>query len=400
MPSKKGRGSKRSINKKVPIRSESSTDSESSEVEYDNEDDNTSEQSDENNDSFNESSDSTSESSEEDLQMEIIKHVPMKKYGKDIREIIIKDIDDNYSWAIYSGFKVIIMKRNGYINCTKMCQYISEVTGSKKPFKNWIPTLTAKELINEISTTEGISAIDMMIIIKGGKMPEITGTYCFPELVPAIASWASPAFHRRACRIVNECLSREARDENDKQLQKKDDKIKKLNTKMNIVLKDNKTLKNQVDKLLDRADKTLEKNDELLTTTKSIKTKLNKISNDRVVKTGSKSDESVFYIMKNNDKAKKGQTNYSYGVIRVARKTLNSTLSAYKISHPQMRIITKIKYTPNSINLWTRIRTKLKKKKKIRVNGCQFNLLGDFSIDQLVEYVKRTHNERLNTENV
>lgn len=149
MPTKKFNGSKRSVNKKISISSESSTDSGSS-------------------------------STEDEIG--------------NIREIIINDIDDNYSYAKYSGFKVIMMKQNGYINCTKMCQYISTVTDSKKPFKNWINTTIAKELLDEISLTTDISVVDLMIVITGGRVPKIRGTYVHPLLVTHIAYWCGPRF--------------------------------------------------------------------------------------------------------------------------------------------------------------------------------------------------------------
>ena len=109
-------------------------------------------------------------------------------------EIITKDIDAEYSQTTYSGFKVIIMKKNDYVNCTKLCQYISEETGSKKPFRNWISTIIAKELLDEISLMIKIPIANLMIIIKGGQIPKITGTYVHPLLITHIAYWCGPRF--------------------------------------------------------------------------------------------------------------------------------------------------------------------------------------------------------------
>ena len=61
-------------------------------------------------------SDSESSSDESEDQLENVKSVPKKKYGKDIREIIIEPINDDYSWGKYADFDVIIMNKNGFIN--------------------------------------------------------------------------------------------------------------------------------------------------------------------------------------------------------------------------------------------------------------------------------------------
>lgn len=62
-----------------------------------------------------------------------------------------------------------------------------------------------------------------------------------------------------------------------------------------------------------------------------------------------------------------------------------------------MRVIFKIEYTPNSINLWTRVRDDLKKRGNIEVKGSNFNLLGDYTEKRMLRAVQRTHDERLDT---
>jgi len=48
----------------------------------------------------------------------------------DIRNIIFKDIDDKYAYGKLGNFKVMLMKKNGYINATKLCK------DAKKEFSN------------------------------------------------------------------------------------------------------------------------------------------------------------------------------------------------------------------------------------------------------------------------
>jgi hypothetical protein len=54
------------------------------------------------------------------------------KKKNDIREISFKDINDVYSWGNYGDFKVIIMKENGYINATKICNDAKTKNGTRK----------------------------------------------------------------------------------------------------------------------------------------------------------------------------------------------------------------------------------------------------------------------------
>jgi len=364
------------------------------------------------------SSGSESNTSESEDQLENIKSVSKKKYGKDIREIIIEPINDDFSWGKYADFEVVIMNKNGFINCTKMCQHISDETGHQRLLKNWTPITNAKELIKAVSSTAGQQATDLMPIIKGGKIQEITGTYCHPDLVPHIASWASPQFAVKVARIVNEYLSREAKDEREKLLRKKDDKIDKLNHKINKVLegnqtlqkgnqnlqKDNKDLKSRMKVLMANSEQligTANNMDRKMTTMdKTIHT----IANDRVVHTGKQADASVLYIIKNNNRKKNKRKNkktvHAYSVIRTARRSLNAALATHEAKNPRMKIIKKIKYSPNSINLWTRIKNKLQKTDKINGNGCGFNLCEGFSERKLLKYIEKIHDERLDTETI
>lgn len=66
--------------------------------------------------------------SKSDIDMSKVKEIKMKKDGKDIREIIFLKINDEFSWGKYADFKIIILKKNGYINATKICGTISEET--------------------------------------------------------------------------------------------------------------------------------------------------------------------------------------------------------------------------------------------------------------------------------
>ena len=124
----------------------------------------------------------------------------------DLRDIAFEAINDDYSWGNYIDFKVIIMRKNGYINVTKLCK-----EGGKE-LTNWRKANHAEELLNEISSSIPNGRDDLLTIITGGQEPIIRGTYAHPALVPHIASWISPKFAVKVSFIVNNYAVKQERD--------------------------------------------------------------------------------------------------------------------------------------------------------------------------------------------
>ena len=113
-----------------------------------------------------------------------------------INNIIFKDINEDYSFGKYGDFNVIIMKKNGYINATKLCSNAETKNGTRKEFYRWLENNNSKILIKEISTFLEISQDKLLITITGGskKLTIIRGTYIHPLLITHIAYWISPKF--------------------------------------------------------------------------------------------------------------------------------------------------------------------------------------------------------------
>ena len=115
-----------------------------------------------------------------------------------IMEIATDDINDDYCWGNYGNFKVIIMKKNGYINATKI---VSDACEDKK-FNDWASGEDAIELIEAVAEFARIPVDEIMITITGGNDSTIRGTYAHPGLIPNIASWASPEFAIKMTKIL------------------------------------------------------------------------------------------------------------------------------------------------------------------------------------------------------
>ena len=112
--------------------------------------------------------------------------------------IIFQDINDQYAYGKYIDFTVIIMKSNGYVNATKLCD------GTNKRFRHWLENTKTKEYIEYYSkkTPAGKAATPIMVINNGDQLS--SGTYLCKELIPALCQWISVEFYDRVQQIINE----------------------------------------------------------------------------------------------------------------------------------------------------------------------------------------------------
>ena len=76
--------------------------------------------------------------------------------------LISQDINDEYGYAKYLSHDVIIMKKNGYINMTKLCDQYG------KAFRNWKQNKSSQELIEFIAFAAGIPAANLFVTITEG----------------------------------------------------------------------------------------------------------------------------------------------------------------------------------------------------------------------------------------
>jgi len=351
--------------------------------------------------------------------------IDKKKNGTDIRELCVTDINEQYSTAKYDDFSVIMMKKNGYINATKLCQEVAKQMGSKKKLKDFFGTNHNKEIVESVSLYTGIDVDDLKFLVQGG-MKETKGTYVHHLLITHIASWASPKFAVKVSVIVNEYLSMKEKEKNDSLLKSKDDKINKL-----FIL--NKQSDAKLDELIrinKKQDEKLKENnitmDELLITNKNQETKIDGIKKNLkhalktrdivsddldkkchhvVVKTGELKDDNILIIMKKNspdDESDDDDINYKYYVARTNKENREATIARQKKSHENLTILMEIKYVPNSIMLWKNVCNDIAKgkKNKITVSRNDFNLSDNYTEQEFIKDIKNIFNKRLNRVNI
>lgn len=369
---------------------------------------------DEESNTYEDDNDATSSSDSIEDELDNIKYIKKDKKNPDFREIGFNDIDENFSYGNYGQFKVIIMKKNGYINATDLCKQAMKITRLQKPFGAWSRTDNASNLKEAASEESGLHIDDLLYTITGGKNTDIRGTYVHRLLICHIASWASSKFAMKVSYIVDEFFHREEKDEYEAKLLKEKNKIDRLNIKVDGLItenkkihKDNKKIRVDNKKIRERLEHIYEQNEHLEEQNDDMIFKLDIIADNRVIPARHHKNNHSLVIIENNDnpaKFKKGTQLYRFSAIRVANKSLNTMLKQHKKRHRHMKAVLHIEYSPNSMNLWTRVREKLEnvseENKKIECKSRNFNLINDYTKKELIKKIKQIHNERLNTTNI
>lgn len=118
----------------------------------------------------------------------------------DIRNIIYKDIDDQYCYGKFGELKVIIIEKNGYMNVTKLC------ADSGKDFESWLEIDNYKDLVsyvdNELSKQKDKNMPRKSIIYVDNGNSLTDGTYVHYKLFVHVAAWCSTSFALGSSKIV------------------------------------------------------------------------------------------------------------------------------------------------------------------------------------------------------
>ena len=122
--------------------------------------------------------------------------------------VAFQDVNEEYAWVNYGQFKLLMMKRNGYVNVTKMCENYSN-----KRFRDWKCNKKSIELIDFLNSINRLADIpaNLLITVMTGEN-DLRGTYAHPDLVLDIACWLSGEFYLKASKIVREYFNKQERE--------------------------------------------------------------------------------------------------------------------------------------------------------------------------------------------
>lgn len=252
-----------------------------------------------------------------------------------LSELVFEDVDAQYGWGKYGDFKVLIRKKDGYINATKLCK------DGGKELTNWNQNKTSASLIEEVQRSVGIPSHPLIEqVIQGPN--DLRGSYVHPKLIPHIASWICPSFAVKVSDIVNDYLVREYRMELlrlQHSLGEKQDKIDQLLIQNDLLLK-------KVDKMDHRLAVA---NENIIETLDN----LGVVSNERVPIPRMAPAEREQIVLLNTD-----GTNYK--VIRAQRRAVRTAVRRQQDEFPNLRTVITLDSRPNARELWNAIRKRLR----------------------------------------
>lgn len=311
-----------------------------------------------------------------------------KEYeGDDFRNVIFKNIDDNYAYGKLDKIKIVLMRKNGYVNATKLC------ADASKRFCHWRENDSSKVTRKEVCKRRGLEAgEDIITITKGSNKTK--GSYVHPNLIVHIAIWCSPIYSVNVSEIMNNYHINAVIEEKDRLLKKKGDKIDRLLAKLDEMQKEDKKQMNLIVDMHKTTKQQLRKIDNLQDTCEEMKDNILIISNDRVIRGEPKYDNQLF-IFENNGNPKdvaEGEIYYEYRAIRTAKQSMPYRIKDHKLSFPKAKSLLEID-TPNAINLWQRYLRK--NNGNVESHYSDFNVCKIYSIEQMLRDLESIHDERL-----
>lgn len=304
--------------------------------------------------------------------------------------LIYENINDDFGHGKYGDYRILVMRKNGYINITKLVAYASNKQGNPKTYSPWRQCKAASELIIEVTNETGLSEAELIIEPNVGN--DFRGTYVHEDLSPSIASWASPKFALMVNRVINKYYKSENRQELarlQREIDIKDGKILSLEQKLeqvndkfvetmnatSVIAKrfdeshqDHKKTHEKLEESHQDHKKTHEKLEESyqkLTVTNTVlhrvETRVDALVEHVVPPTKQKTLHEYFSLYKLNDPKKPN----CYKMICAQSKCYKKSLTTLKTEFPHATVFVKAFQDPNSKNFRHRLKESYHKPKKL-----------------------------------
>lgn len=270
-------------------------------------------------------------------------------------DICTEQIRENFWFASYGNFKVIMNKNNGFINVTKLCGLVN------KKFSDWKININSLRLMHELEdeihralefipytteeTLQNTISVNLETVCKSivtanqtSEDKLISGTYCHPLLIPHIASWCSPAFAIKVSKVINHCIVEEWK----LRLEKVQDDYRRLLQQQNTSLQ----IKQEEIKEMKEHHQTW-------------------------------SNTHAFALLRLND-----PNCLPYYAIRCKHRDMSTAINKLRRRHPNCEVLYLQKKVPNAINLFDR----LKKNNSIKTKR-NYCAIVDNDYQKLIDYI-------------
>ena len=346
-----------------------------------------------------------------------------------LNDICYERIKDTFYHGVYGDtssaetcFRLVIDKRTGFFNATKMCQI------GGKEFKKWTRLEGTKQLIRCVEEDQSwgpdlaLNSGPTYEVFEGSNNDQlnkqVTGTYVCKELILSLASWISPAFYLRCSRIVNDYfIPKNQKTVNDpeelnkvlKQLEAlrleneaNVEIIKEKNVEISDLkemllraeqdrLEDRKKAEEQhrlllsvgirMEDLIERNDALIEKNEELDVKVVSVQKKLNIAVEDRAPQPDLKAQRERFILLRSNE------MDLPFHVIRAQEAGARKTLKRYQTAFSDVVVLVDLLCHPNSKTYYNRVKEVLKQR-GVRMRFNDISLEGSTTTEeQLIQII-------------
>ena len=327
-----------------------------------------------------------------------------------IIDIAFEQIKDNYYWGKYGDFKVIINISTGYINATHLCGMTISRNGLPKQFGMWKQNINTNELINEVSIVCGIPQTTLFDIVQTGLPNEIRGTYVHADLIPHIASWASPKFAVKVSKIVNAHLVREYKEsirakdqtidrlermvaeikaQNDEQTQKLDEQSRQIRELLDVAheaREETHVVQEKLENITVDLEDVSADNIKLVDAVTAIAARLDIATEDRVPKHPIARCNEVFAVYHKPN-------TQQYKMVRRQKNTVKLGLDRCRAEGFTEKIF--YSDSPNAVNLGNRFKDVLPRAYG-RVSGCNITLQNLKCAKDLVDFIASVEAEKKN----
>jgi hypothetical protein len=250
-----------------------------------------------------------------------------------LNDVCFEQIRDTFYYGMFGEFKLVVDKKTGCFNATKMC------ADGGKQFSHWKRLEKSKKLMEYYKSpppyVEGGS--DFYEVTGDNKdelVAKTTGQYVRKELILDIASWVSVEFYDKCNRIIVDFYVAEYKRQQEQLIKQKDGVIKQKDDKIDELLaivkrmeESNKRLGIKLDDMADKNDELLERNETIVdqnnrleTRVVSIQTKLDVAVEDRAPQPDRVEAREHFILLKRND------DDYPYYTIRAQEVNARNAL--------------------------------------------------------------------------
>lgn len=121
-----------------------------------------------------------------------------------IKEISFSVIVDKYYLAQYDNITLIIDMKTGYVNITKLCNFLQNEENKPVKFSEWFKR--SYDIVNEIAISTNRNKSEIFYGVVDHESIDVLGIYVHSEIIIHVVYWASIKFAVKINKLIV-CLS-------------------------------------------------------------------------------------------------------------------------------------------------------------------------------------------------